>query len=129
MATSEEVLARKSPSRQRSVEPSPSPTAEVRIAGELTPVSDVSVASRSSATAAGVASEAAVQNAVCQLMAHFEADRQLGAPVERRESELLEDAPRNRRGPPAHEEFVPALWSGVRRSSLRAVRLGRTTRR
>ena len=28
-----------------------------------------------------------------------------------------------------HEEFVPALWGGVRQSSLRAVRLGRTPRR
>ena len=109
VATSEEVLPRESPSRPRSVLHSPSPTAEVRTAGELAPASDVSVASRSREIAGGVPSEAAMQNGVRQLLALFEATGQLGAPVGRRESEHLEDAPRDRRGRPVHEEFVPAL--------------------
>ena len=109
LATSEEVLPRKSPSRPRSVRPSQSPTAEARTAGELAPASDVPVASRSSAIAVEVPSEAAVQNAVHQLMALFEAARQLGTPVGWRESAHLDDAPRDRQGRPVREEFVPAL--------------------
>ena len=95
---------------------------------ELVPASDVSVASCSRAISLEVPSEAAVQNAVRQLMALFESARQLGAPIGRCEPEHLEDAPSNRRSHPVHEEFVPALWGGVRRSSLRAVPLGRTPR-
>ena len=133
--TSEEVLPRESPSRPRSVEPSPSPTADVRTAGELAPASDVSVASRSREIAGGVPSEAAMQNGVRQLLALFEAAGQLGAPVGRRESEHLEDAPRDRRGRLVHEEFVPAsrppvqrpacalcVWAGLRGANFVCVR-------
>ena len=78
---------------------------------------------------AEVPSDAAVQSAVRQLIALFEAARQMGAPAATREVEHLEDAPRNRRGRPLHDDFVPALWGGLGHSSLRAVRLGRTPRR
>ena len=128
LAASEGVLLRKSPSRPRSVDPAPSPTVEVRAAGELASASDVPVAPRPRAIAVEIPSEAAVQSAVRQLMALFEAARQFGAHIRRREPAHLDDAPHDRRGHPVHEEFVPALWSGVRRSSLRAVRLGRTPR-
>ena len=126
---SEKMTPRKSPSQPRSVAPSPSPTAEARLAQEPTPVSVVSAAPRLSAVAEEVPSEAAVQSAVRQLMAIFAAGRQLHTDVARRDSVHLEDAPRDRRGRPVHEEFVPALCGGVRRSSLRAVRLGRTPKR
>ena len=70
-----------------------------------------------------------MQSAVRQFVALFEAALRLGAPTREREVEHLEDAPRDRRGRPVHPEFVPALWDGVRQSSLRAVPLGRTPRR
>ena len=126
---SEEAPPMKFPSQPRSFEPSPSPTAEVRLAEERTPVSVVSAAPRSSAAAGEVPSEAAVQNAVRQLLAIFAAARHLRTDVGRRDSLHFEDGPRDRRGRPVHEEFVPALWGAVRRSSLRAVRLGRTPER
>ena len=125
-AASEEVPPMKAPSQPRSVAPSPSRTAEVRPAEEPTPVSVVSAAPRLKAVAEEVPSESAVRSAVRQLMAIFTAARQLRPDVGRRDSMHLEDAPRDCRGRPVHEEFVPALWGGVRRSSLRAVRLGRT---
>ena len=116
----------KPPSQPRSVAPSPSPTAKIRLAEELTPVSVVSAAPRLRAVAEEVPSEAAVQSAVRQLMAIFAAARQLRTDVWRRDFVHLEDAPRDRRGRSVQEEFMPALWGGVRRSSLRVVRLGRT---
>ena len=116
----------KSPSRPRSVEPPPPPTVEARIVEQPSSVSVVSAAPRSSAVAEEVPSKAAVQSAVRQLMAIFAAARQLRADVGRRDSVDLEDASRDRLGRPVHEEFAPALWVGVRRSNLRAVRLGRT---
>ena len=130
-AASEEIPRMKSPSRLRSVEPSPPPIAGVRLAEEPTPVSVVSVAPRLSTVAEKVPSEAAVQrqSAVRQLMAIFAAACQLRTDVGRRDPVHLEDARRDRRGRPVHEAFGPALWSGVRRSSLRAVRLGRTPNR
>ena len=94
VAASEEVPPMKSPSRLRSVEPSPPPTAEVSIVKEPAPVSVVSAAPRLSAVAEKVPSEAAVQSAVRQLMAIFAAARQLRADVGRRDSVKLEDAPR-----------------------------------
>ena len=129
MEASKEVPPIKSPSRPRSVAPPPSPTAEVRLAEEQTPVSVVSAAPRLSAVSEEVPSEAAMQSAVRQLLAIFAAARQLRSDVGRRGSVHLEDAPRDHRGSPIHEEFVPALRGGVRRSSLRAVRLGRTPKR
>ena len=120
---SEEAPPMKSPSQPHSVAPSPSPTAEVRLAGEPTPVSIVSAAPRLRAVAEEVPS---VQRAVRQLLAIFADARQLRPDVGRRDSVHLEDAPHDHRGRPAHEEFMPALWGEVRRSSLRAVRLGRT---
>lgn len=63
--------------------------------------------------------DAAVQTAVRHLMALFEAPRQMGAHIERRQPADVGDAPRDRWGRLVHEEFVPALWKGVRRSSLR----------
>ena len=125
---SEEAPPMKSPSQPRSVATSPSSIVEVRPAGEPTLISVVSATPRVRAVAAEVPSEAAVQSAVRQLMAIFAAARQLRPDVGRRDPVHLEDAPRDRRSRPVREEFVPALWSGVRRSSLRAVRLGRTPR-
>ena len=74
LAASEEVLLRKSPSQPRSVDLAPSPTVEVRSAGELASASDVSVASRPRAIGVEIPSEAAVQSAVRQLMALFDSD-------------------------------------------------------
>ena len=129
VAASEDVPPMTPPSQPRSVAPSPSPTAEIRLAEEPIPVSVVSAAPRLSAVAEEVPSEAAVQSAVRQLMAIFAAACQLRTDLGRRDPVHLEDAPRDRRGRPVHEEFVPALWGGVRRSSLRAVCLGRTPKR
>ena len=107
---SDEVPPMKSPSLLRSGAPSPSLTAEVRLAEEPTPVSVVSAAPRLSAVAEEVPPEAAVQSAVRQLMAIFAAVRQLRTDFGRRDSVYLEDAPRDRRGRPVQEEFVPVLW-------------------
>ena len=126
---SKEVPPMKSPSQPHSIAPSPSRTADVRLAEKPTPVSVVSAAPRLSAVAEDVPSEAAVQSAVRQLMAIFAAARQLRTDVGRRDSVHLEDAPRDRRDRPVHEECMPALWGGVRHSSLRAVHLGRTPKR
>ena len=123
---SEEAPPMKSPSQPRSVAPSPSPTTEVRLAEEPAPVSVVSAAPRLSAVAEEVPTEAAVQCAVRQLLAIVATVRQLRTDARRRDSTHLEDVPRDRRGRPLHAEFVPELWGGVSRSSLRAVRLGRT---
>ena len=119
----------KSPSQQRSVATPPSPTAEVRLAEEPTPASVVSAAPRMRAVAGEAPSEAAVHSALRQLLAIFVAARELRLDVGRRDAVHLEDSPCDRRGRPVHEAFVPALWGGVRRSSLRAVHLGRTTKR
>ena len=115
---SEEVPPMTSPPRPRSVSPSPSPTAEVRLAEEPTPVSVVWAAPRLSAVAEEVPFEAKVQSAARQLMAVFAPARQQRTGVGRRDSVHLEDASGDRRGRPVHEEFVPVLWGGVRRSSL-----------
>ena len=126
----EEVPPLTSRFRSRSVRMSPPPSVpEIRLVGESASLPGAGKVSLSSAGDEGVPSDAAVQSAVPQLIAPFEAARQAGAPSGRREVEHLEDAPRNRRGRPMQGEFVPALWGGVRQSSLRAVRLGRTPRR
>ena len=126
---SEEAPPTESPSRPHSVVLSPPPTADVRPAEEPTPVSVVAAAPRLSAAAENLPSEAAVQSAVRQLVAIFQAARQLSPDIGRRDPVHLEDAPRDRRGRFVREEFVPALWGGVRRSGLRAVRLGRMPKR
>ena len=54
-----------------------------------------------------------------QLVALFEVPRRLGSPSREREVVHLGDAPRARHGRPVDEEFQPALWGGVRHSSLR----------
>ena len=77
LAASEEVPPMKSPSQRRSVAPSLSPTAEVRLAGEPIAVSVVPAAPRLSAFAEEVPSEAAVQTTVRQLIAIFAAAGQL----------------------------------------------------
>ena len=121
--------ATESVAQPRSVAPLPSPPAEIRLAEEPAFGSVASAAPRLRAGAEEAPSKAAVQSAVRQLMAIFAAARQLRIDVGRRDSVHLEGAPRDRRGRPVHEEFVLALWGGVRRSSLRAVRLGRTPKR
>ena len=109
---------------------SPPPSVpEIRLVGESDSLPGAGKVSPSPAGDEGVPSDAAVQSAVQELIALFEAACQAGAPSGRREVEHLEDAPRNRRGCLMQEEFVPALWVWVRQSSLRAVRLGRTPRR
>ena len=126
----EEAPPRKSRSRSRSVEASPPPSVpEIRVVGESGSVPGAGQELPSREGEDGVPLEAAVQSAVRQLIALFEAARQVGAPAGRREVEHLEDAPRNRRGHPVQEDVVPALWGGVSLSSLRAVRLGRPPRR
>ena len=123
-------LSEKSRFRLRSSGPSrPSPAPVVCVVGKADLVSDVAAVSCSRVSDVECPSETAVQSAVRQLVALFEAARRLGAPAREREVEYLEDAPRDRRGRPVHEELVPALWGGVRQSSLRGVRLGRTPRR
>ena len=120
----------KSRSRSQSSRPSrPSPAPAVCVVGKADLVSDVAAVSCSRVSDVELPSEAAVQSAVRQLVALLEAARRLGAPAREREVEHLEDAPRDRRGRPVYEEFEPALWGGVRQSSLRAMRLGRTPRR
>ena len=120
----------KSRSRSHSSRPSrPSPAPAVCVMGKADLVSDVAVVSRSRVSDMEFPSEAAVQSAVRQHVALFEAARRLGAPAREREAEHLKDAPRDRRGRPMHKELEPALWGGLRQSSLRAVRLGRTPRR
>ena len=106
---SEEAPPMKSPSLPRSVALSSSSTAEVRLAEGPTPVSVVSAAPRLSAVAEEVPSEVAVQSPVGQLVAIFAPARQLRTDVGQRNSVHLEDAPRDRRGCPVHEELVPAL--------------------
>ena len=96
---------------------------------EPTPVSVASAAPRPRMPAAEIPSEAALQNAMQHLLAIFETSRQLRPDVGLRDLRYLEDAPRDRRGRPFREEFVPVLWGGVRRSSLHAARLGKTPRR
>ena len=121
---SEEAQPMNSPAQPRSVAPSPSPIAEVRATEEPPPVSVGPPAPRLRAAAEEVPSETAMQSAVRHLLAIFEAARQLCPDVGWRDPVYLEDAPRDHRGRPVREEFVPALWGGVRRSSLRAVPLG-----
>ena len=89
----------------------------------------MSAAPRLRAVAEEVPSEAAMESAVRELLAIFAAAPQLRPDVGRRDFVHLEDAPRDHRGRPVREEFVTALWGGVRRSSLRAVCLGRTPKR
>ena len=128
VAATEEVPAMESPTQPRSVAPSPSPTAEVRLAEEPTLLPIVSAAPRSSAVAEKVPSDAAVESAVRQLMAVFAAARRLGIDVGPRDSVHLQDVPRDGRGRPVQEELVPAPWGRVHRSRLRASRLGRTSK-
>ena len=111
---------RKSRSRSRSARASPPPSLlEIRLVGESDSVPGAGEELPSHEGEQGVPSDAAVQSAVRQLIALSEAARQMGAPAARREVEQLEDAPRNRRGRQMQEDFVPALWRGVRHSSLR----------
>ena len=126
----EEAPPRKLRSRSRSVRASPPPSVpEIRLVGESGSVTGAGEELASREGEEGVPSDAAMQSAVRQLIALFDAARQVGAPAGMREVERLEDAPRNRRGRPVQEDVVPALWGGVSRSSLRAMRLGRPSRR
>ena len=109
VAASEKAQPVKALSQQRSVAPSPSLVAEVRAAEEPTPVSVLSAAPRLRAAAEETPSEAAMQSAMRQLLAIFEAARKLRPEVGLRDLVCLEDAPRDRRGRPVREEFVPAL--------------------
>ena len=130
VAELEDGPPRKSRSRSRSARPSPPPPApEVCVVAKSDLVSDVAAVPRSCAGDVGFPSEAAMQSAVRQLVALFEAARRLRVSAREREVEHLEDAPLDRRGCPVYQDLVPALWGGVRRSSLRAVRVSRTPRR
>ena len=121
---------RKSRSGSRSARASPPPPVpEIRLVGESGSVPGPGEELPSRDGEEGVPSDAAVHSAVRQLVALFETARQVDAPAARREVDNLADAPRNLRGRPVQEDFVPALWGGVHHSSLRAVRLGRTPRR
>ena len=114
MAELEDRPSGKSRVRSRSGRPSqPSPAPAVCIVGNADLVPDVAAVSRSRVSDVEFPSEAALQSAVRQLVALFEAARQLGAPARERDVEHLEDAPRDRRGRPVHEDFVPALWGRV----------------
>ena len=126
----EEASPRKSRSRSQSLRASPPPSVpEIRLVGQSGSAPGAGEELPSRGGEEGVPSDAAVQSAVRQLIALFETARQVGAPAARREVEHLEDAPRNHRGRPVQDDFVPALRGGVRRSSLRAVRLGWPSRR
>ena len=128
MGAAEEPQPAKFPSQPRSAAPSPSPIAEIRVADEPTPVSVASAVPSPRPPAVEIPSEAAVQNAMKQLLVIFVAARQLRPDVGLCDLRYLEDAPRDRRGCSVREDFVPVLWGGERRSSLRAVRLGKTSR-
>ena len=85
---------------------SPPPSVpEIRLVGESDSLPGAGKVSPSPAGDEGVPSDAAVQSAVQELIALFEAACQAGAPSGRREVEHLEDAPRNRRGRAVQENL------------------------
>ena len=129
MAELEDRPSGESRSRSRSGRLSPPPPAPaVCVGGKADLGPEVAAVLCSRTSDVEFPSEAALQSAVRQLVALFEAARRLGNPAMERAVEPL-DAPCDRRGRPVHEDFVPALWGGVRQTRLRAVRLGRTPRR
>ena len=125
VAELEDGPPRKSRSRSRSVRPAaPPPVPQVCVVEKSDLVSGVATVPRSREDDVEFPLDAAVQSAVRQLVSLFEAARRLGGSARERDIEHLEDAPCDRRSHP--QDFVPALWGRVRRSSLRAVRLART---